>query len=101
MSKRRRSHYETCSSVSLSLLCQIPSTVGLEWGLSSRLINRNIIAGHGRTSMRFEPEIWDASQEICLRERIGMGELIRRVEREKHMGGRTSAVRVHVLTYFR
>ncbi|MBV9654317.1 MAG: ribbon-helix-helix domain-containing protein [Acetobacteraceae bacterium] len=69
--------------------------------MSSRLINRNIIAGRGRTSMRFEPEIWDALQEICLRERIGMGELIRRVEGDKHIGGRTSAVRVHVLNYFR
>ena len=69
--------------------------------MSSRLVNRNIVAARGRTSMRFEPEIWEALQEICQRERIGMGELIRRIEQEKHAGGRTSAVRVHVLKYFR
>jgi predicted DNA-binding ribbon-helix-helix protein len=26
----------------------------------SRLVNRNVVAGTGRTSMRLEPELWDA-----------------------------------------
>ena len=26
---------------------------------SSRLINRNVVAGRGRTSMRLEPELWE------------------------------------------
>lgn len=67
----------------------------------SRLVNRNITAGAGRTSMRLEPEVWDALREVCLREGIELRELIRRVERTAPAGGRTSAVRVHVLTYFR
>ncbi|MBC7637762.1 MAG: ribbon-helix-helix domain-containing protein, partial [Acetobacteraceae bacterium] len=33
---------------------------------ASRLINRNVIAKSGRTSMRLEPELWDALREICL-----------------------------------
>jgi len=36
---------------------------------SSRLINRNVVAERGRTSMRLEPELWDALAEICRRER--------------------------------
>lgn len=68
---------------------------------ASRLINRNITAGNGRTSMRLEPEVWDALREICLREGIELRELIRRVEADAGEGGRTSAVRVHVLQYFR
>lgn len=67
----------------------------------SRLVNRNVIAGRGRTSMRLEPEMWEALQEICRREGIGMGELVRRIEQTSHAGGRTSAVRVYVLDYFR
>ncbi len=67
----------------------------------SRLVNRNITSGSGRTSMRLEPEVWDALREICLREGIELRELIRRVETEYGVGGRTSAVRVHVLQYFR
>ena len=74
----------------------------LEWQLSgSRLVNRNITALNGRTSMRLEPEVWDALREICLREGIELRDLIQRVEETTDEGGRTSAVRVHVLQYFR
>jgi len=66
----------------------------------SRLINRNVTAGRGRTSMRLEPEIWDALGEICARERIGLGELVRRVDVAPDKGGRTSAIRVFAFRYF-
>lgn len=67
----------------------------------SRLINRNVVAGRGRTSMRLEPELWDALGEICARERQDINRLVRRIEAIGHSGGRTSAVRVFVLQYFR
>ena len=53
---------------------------------ASRLVNRNVIAGRGRTSMRLEPELWEALHEICQRERIGLGELVRRIEQAGHAG---------------
>ena len=68
---------------------------------ASRLVNRNITATAGRTSMRLEPEVWEALREICLRENKDLRELIRAVEGGASTGGRTSAVRVHVLQYFR
>jgi predicted DNA-binding ribbon-helix-helix protein len=68
---------------------------------ASRLINRNVIARRGRTSMRLEPELWDALMEISDREGKDLSSLIRRVEAHEHPGGRTSAVRVFVLDYFR
>lgn len=68
---------------------------------ASRLINRNVIAQSGRTSMRLEPELWDALQEICLLETITLSDLVQRIESEGHPGGRTSAIRVHLVTYFR
>jgi len=67
----------------------------------SRLINRNVVAGRGRTSMRLEPELWDALKEICRRERQDINQLVRHIESIGHRGGRTSAVRVYVLEYFR
>lgn len=67
----------------------------------SRLINRNVIAARGRTSMRLEPELWDALAEICRRENTSLGELVRRIENRGHPGGRTSAVRVYIVQYFR
>lgn len=50
--------------------------------------------------MRLEPEIWDALSEICARERIGLGELVRRVDVAPDKGGRTSAIRVFAFRYF-
>lgn len=67
----------------------------------SRLINRNVVAGRGRTSMRLEPELWDALLEICQRERQDINRLVRQIEAEGHSGGRTSSVRVYVINYFR
>jgi predicted DNA-binding ribbon-helix-helix protein len=67
----------------------------------SRLINRNVLATHGRTSMRLEPELWEALSEICNREGQDMSTLVREVEQRAHKGGRTSAVRVFVMSYFR
>ena len=67
----------------------------------SRLINRNVVAERGRTSMRLEPELWEALSEICGREGQDMSSLVRKVEQIGHAGGRTSAVRVFVLSYFR
>lgn len=68
---------------------------------TSRLVNRNVTAAGGRTSMRLEPEIWDALAEICRREGCDLRGLIRRIDKETLQGGRTSAVRVFVLQYFR
>ena len=67
----------------------------------SRLVNRNVTALRGRTSMRLEPELWVALEEICRRERIAIGEVVKRVEQLGIPGGRTSAVRVYVLRYFK
>ena len=51
--------------------------------------------------MRLEPELWDALTEICVRERQDISRLVRQIEATGHAGGRTSAVRVFVLQYFR
>lgn len=68
---------------------------------SSRLVNRNVISGTGRTSMRLEPELWEALRDIARRENGDVGSLIRRIEAQSAAGGRTSAVRVFIVQYFR
>lgn len=67
----------------------------------SRLVSRNVRADEGRTSMRLEPELWDALEEMCRRERVAVRDVVRRVGAKARHGGRTSAVRVEVLDYFR
>ena len=51
--------------------------------------------------MRLEPELWEALAEISARERQDISHLVRQIEAIGHSGGRTSAVRVFVLEYFR
>ncbi|MDE2197922.1 MAG: ribbon-helix-helix domain-containing protein [Rhodospirillales bacterium] len=68
---------------------------------ASRLVNRNVFSLRGRTSMRLEPELWDALQDICRREASSITDIVQRIEARGHPGGRTSAVRVFVVEYFR
>lgn len=51
--------------------------------------------------MRFEPEFWSALEEFCRREGVTLAEAVQRLEKGQPEGGRTSAVRVHVMQYFR
>jgi predicted DNA-binding ribbon-helix-helix protein len=67
----------------------------------TRLLTRNIVTARGRTSMRLEPELWDALREVCRREDMSPGDVVKIAERQFRRAGRTSAVRVHLLQYFR
>ncbi len=54
--------------------------------------------------MRLEPELWSALEEICEREGLSLAEAVQRIELadpRTSEGGRTSAVRVHIVSYFR
>ena len=68
---------------------------------SSGLVTRNITVRGGRTSMRLEPELWDALEEVCRREGINVSEIIERAQEGTRAGTRTSAVRTYLVNYFR
>ena len=69
---------------------------------TSRLIGRNVMGPSGNpTSMRLEPEIWEALFEICRREKIAMNDLFRKVDGARGNNRRTSAIRVFAFNYFR
>lgn len=58
------------------------------------------IAGH-RTSISLEPEFWDALREIAASEEKPAQRLIEEIDEARSGEGLSSAVRVHVLKYFR
>jgi predicted DNA-binding ribbon-helix-helix protein len=81
-----------------------------------------VVVADRRTSVRLEPELWDALAAICKRERCTLNDLCTRVDRLRRAGvaralagrarrGRavgpvrrpslTSALRVHVVVYLR
>jgi len=51
--------------------------------------------------MRLEPELWEALAEIGRREQQSLNSLVQQIEAAGHPGGRTSAVRVFLVEYFR
>lgn len=70
--------------------------------IASTLISKNVtIAGH-RTSVRLEPAMWSALDEIVRRERATMHAICTAVAQHKNTSSSvTAAIRVFILQYFR
>jgi predicted DNA-binding ribbon-helix-helix protein len=68
---------------------------------TSTLINRNVSLGGRRTSFRLEQGMWDALDEICHREAIGLGALFERLDQRRRESSLTAAIRVYILSYYR
>jgi len=68
----------------------------------STLVNRNIMVGGKRTSVRLEPEMWTALLDIARREGQTIHALATRVaETKKPETSLTAAIRVFCLAYYR
>ncbi len=69
---------------------------------SSDLISKNIIIDRHRTSVRLEPEIWDALRDITARERCSLNMLCSEIYRRKRLtSSLTASIRVFVTLYYR
>ncbi len=67
----------------------------------SKLLSKNVrIEGH-RTSVRLERDMWEALEDICERERLGLNEMCTLVARAHRSGGFTSSLRVFIMNYYR
>ncbi|MFD2206890.1 ribbon-helix-helix domain-containing protein [Kiloniella antarctica] len=67
----------------------------------STLVNRNITLKGRRTSLRLEPDMWDALFEICIREDCHISNLCTTIDDAKAGSSLTAAIRVFILIYFR
>ena len=65
------------------------------------LQNRNIHLNGQRTSLRLEPVMWEALEEICRREGRPLNDICTFIEAQRGRSSRTAAVRVFILRYFR
>ena len=66
----------------------------------TRLVTRNINTGTARTSMRLEPEFWEALRALCKREGLTYGDLANRAITDSPDKSRSSAVRCYLIRYF-
>lgn len=64
------------------------------------LVSRNVVVAGRRTSMRLEPEMWEALEAIAQSEGFSINELVT-LARSQTASSLTSAVRVMALDYFR
>ncbi|MEZ5669878.1 MAG: ribbon-helix-helix domain-containing protein [Alphaproteobacteria bacterium] len=69
--------------------------------LAPALVSRNIRLDDHRTSIRLEPEMWDALAEIASLEGETVHGLCSRVDEMRGELGRTAAIRVFIVTYYR
>lgn len=67
----------------------------------STLVNRNVAIGGHRTSMRLEPAMWEALEEIAAREGLTLSQLCERVDARRRESTLTAAMRVFTMSYFR
>ncbi len=65
------------------------------------LQNRNVTLADRRTSLRLEPSMWDALEEVARRENRSLHEVCTWVESQRDALSLTAAVRVFILAYFR
>ena len=70
--------------------------------LKTTLLSRNVTVSGRRTSVRLEPEMWNALRDIAQRERCAMHDICTLVSLRKNARtSLTSAIRVFMMLYFR
>lgn len=63
----------------------------------SRLINRNIRIDGARTSVRLEPEFWDALQDVAMKRGVVVSTLVNEIRQQSSDVQLTSSIRVWLL----
>jgi predicted DNA-binding ribbon-helix-helix protein len=69
--------------------------------LISPLVTRNVNVGGRRTSVRLEPDLWEALREIAGREQRSLHEICTDIDRTRGGTRLTSAMRIYIVNYFR
>lgn len=68
----------------------------------TNLVIRNVTVLGKRTSLRMEPQMWDALSDVCARERLTPHDICSMIaERKEPEASLTGAIRVFLLSYFR
>lgn len=69
---------------------------------NTSLVIRNVTIDNRRTSVRLEPEMWQALSDICRRERCSIHNLCTMISACKNgPGSLTAAIRVFIMAYYK
>src|SRR3954453_19328549 len=67
----------------------------------SSLVIRNVVVGGHRTSVRLEPEMWEALRDISMRRKMTIHDIVTEIDRERTASSLTAAFRVYIVDFFR
>src|SRR5258708_38243396 len=67
----------------------------------SSLVIRNIVVGGHRTSVRLEPAMWDALQDIAHQQQVTVHDLVTHIDRDRSASSLTAAIRVYIVDFYR
>ncbi|HXV24228.1 MAG TPA: ribbon-helix-helix domain-containing protein [Alphaproteobacteria bacterium] len=83
-----------------NLTTTLPATADAD-RRGSTLLNRNIWVGRRRTSLRLEPAMWQALEEVAGDGGLTIHELCTMIDSRRRESTLTAAVRVFLLCYYR
>ena len=67
----------------------------------SSLAIHNVVVGNHRTSVRLEPVMWDALQDIASQQRVTVHDLVTEIDRGRSASSLTAAIRVYIVEFYR
>ena len=67
---------------------------------SSSLVIHNVVVAGRRTSVRLEPVMWEALQEIVRQQETNINQLVTEIDR-RNSSSLTAAIRVYIVDFYR
>jgi predicted DNA-binding ribbon-helix-helix protein len=68
---------------------------------SSSLVIHNVVVAGRRTSVRLEPVMWEALQEIVRQQETNINQLVTEIDRQRDSSSLTAAIRVYIVDLYR
>jgi predicted DNA-binding ribbon-helix-helix protein len=67
----------------------------------SSLVIHNVVVSGRRTSVRLEPVMWEALQDIARRQERTIHDVVTQIDRERTASSLTAAIRVFIVAFYR
>jgi len=67
----------------------------------SSLVIHNVVVAGRRTSVRLEPVMWDALQDIARRQHVTVHDLVTDIDHSRTASSLTAAIRIHIVDFYR
>jgi predicted DNA-binding ribbon-helix-helix protein len=69
--------------------------------MKSPVVKRSIVVAGHKTSVSLEEEFWTSMKEISSARDITLSDLVSEIDKARHQGNLSSAIRLYVLDHFR